>query len=181
MELCPVCETPQPPGTLECPTCGRERPAPPGVDAFPKLAELEPTLADPSLAVTVETVDGLEPSAQPIGEVPVERVPDLEGHMQAPVAAEGLEPMPDLEPTLAEEVPAIAATPGPLRCRYCGAEGQQRGLFCDRCGMRLARPVVSLDPVPVVEEGEGRSCRACGARRFAHGLCIDCGTPLPPS
>jgi hypothetical protein len=178
-ELCPVCETPQPPGSLECPTCGRERAPPPGVDAFPRLPELEPTLLDPKIPVPLDTVEGLEPTTTAIGDVPVDRVPELEQHRQPPVLDATLETLSDLEPTLAEEVPVETAAPRPPTCRYCGTVGQTRGLFCERCGMRLSRPI----DVPGEEfqdaDTEGRSCRACGARRFARGRCVDCGTPLP--
>lgn len=179
MELCPICETPRPPGALECPTCGREWPPPPGVDAFPTLPELEPTLLDPKIAVPVETVEGLEPSAVALGDVPVETFPELEQHMAGPVPDATLETLSDLEPTLAEDVPVETGSPKPPTCRYCGTVGQARGLFCDRCGMRLSRPDGAPGETFQEADTSGRSCPACGARRFARGLCVDCGTPLP--
>ena len=178
MDACPVCETPRPPGALECPTCGRifEKAAEAALAEL-RLPDLEPTMvADPGLLAPQETVPGLETTALELGAAvaAVEPVPDLEATAAAPVAVGVVERPADLEPTA--QAPAEPKSQlGESRCRYCGNSGQPAGLFCDRCGMRLPRlreePTAAAGaPVP-----EGVACRACGCRRFVEGRRADCG------
>jgi hypothetical protein len=149
------------------------------VDAFPRLPELDPTLLEQKIEVPNDPVEGLEPSAAPLGDVPVEAVPDLEQTLQGPVADTPVETLIDLEPTLTEEVPVQPVAPKPPTCRYCGMVGQVQGLFCDRCGMRLSRSESAPEEDPVEAIYAGRRCLACGGRRFDRGLCVECGTLLP--
>ncbi|MHB8418645.1 MAG: hypothetical protein ACYDCL_11245 [Myxococcales bacterium] len=185
MEPCPVCETPHPPGALECVTCGRVFAAAAAAIAAARLPELEPTaLVTAAVAVPPELVPGLEvTSLGDAAAVPLapQVVPGLETTMlPAPASAVAVESLPDLERTVQD--PVGGPSPRVVICRGCGATGQAQGLYCDRCGMRLSRPPPEDLLTPVegepLEEGAATQCRACGARRIVNGICADCGVPV---
>ena len=180
MAACPVCETPIPPGALECATCGHIFQVAAVNASIVALPELEPTRAR-DLDVPIEATPGLEPTnfeAAPAP--PAAAMPDLETTATGPVQV-AVEATPDLQPTRMAEDELPSALPTAIRCRYCGNEGQVEGLFCDRCGMRLPRmgetevePEAGEAPLP-----EGAKCRNCGWRGFANGRCTECGALQP--
>jgi hypothetical protein len=183
MSTCPVCEHVQSTGD-ECEVCGRKLADAPPAPPVPALAGLEPTLHEPGASATGDPVPrlvGLEPTRY---EAPPEvappppsdaSVPDLESARSAPVGEVPVEAVPDLEHHLAEPVPDDPELPrqGPAVCRYCRTPAMPNDRFCGRCGMRLAR----FEPVRMAasERGElvcpdcgamgtGPRCRRCGAR-----------------
>ena len=184
MEPCPVCETPHPPGALECAICGRVFAAGEAAAAAGTLEGLEPTHNGPLPAVPTEILPGLEVTslATPaLAAVPATLLPDLETtQLPVPAGAIAVDVPPDLERTLHDPVGGPSAT-GPVICRGCGAVGQETGYFCDRCGRRLPR--VRIAEAELVDDGlpgEVAPCRACGARRIVAGVCTDCGIPQGP-
>lgn len=189
METCPVCETPHAPGALECANCGRVFfAAADQAVAAARLPELETTaLATPGGAVVADAVPGLEVTSfadvsarpAPAGDAVV----GLETTASTPVGAVAVDVPPDLERTVGE--PVGEPSGWEVSCPNCGATGQARGLYCDKCGTRLSRPAEE-DDIPMVagealDEDTPKSCKACGAMRIRNGLCLDCGAPVRAS
>lgn len=188
MEKCPVCETPQPRGALECATCGRVFfAAADAAVAAASLPELEPTmLAEPQLAVAADVVPGLEVTSfaeqSARAAPPGEAVVGLETTgLPTPVGAVAVEVPPDLERTV--QAPVGGPPSGyEVICQNCGATGQAEGLYCDRCGTRLSRPPPE-DDLPMIDgialdDETSTMCKACGARRVSNGRCLDCGNAV---
>jgi hypothetical protein len=174
MAACPVCETPRAPGALECPTCGHVFSEAAVNASITPLGDLEPTLVSVG-----EVASQMDPDLEPttvaaVGAVATEAFPDLETTLAPKAPAVAAEVMLDLEPTAQpdENLPTAAAEP--LRCRYCGHEGQTEGRFCDRCGMRRPSGRAGTDPAPIIEVAQ--ACRMCGGHDFSPaGRCLDCG------
>ncbi len=187
METCPVCDTPHAHGALECATCGRVFFAAADLAvAAARLPELETTqLAAPGLAVPAEVVPGLEVTSfsdiSARAAPPGDAVAGLETTgLSTPVGAVAVELDPDLERTVAE--PVGEPSGWEVACPNCGAVGQARGLYCDKCGTRLQRPADGED-LPMasgvaLDDDGPKMCKACGAMRIRNGLCMDCGAPV---
>lgn len=186
MVICPVCEHQQDFG-VECDVCGKN------------LGGLDGLGPPP---VREERVEGLEVTVpEPLGEVAVERLGDLEVTNYAPVQVTVAPPPPEVEHSSLPPVGAVAVErlaeltvdrvpddgartvlpSGPITCRYC-RNVQAAGSLCERCGMKL--PVVIV--VPEVIGGKLLSaepvkvrCRACGAPATAGERCGDCGKEIP--
>jgi len=181
MRPCPVCESPVSGWT--CEVCGKElgRPALAAAEAFPSLEGLELT-----------ELPGL-----PAAGLPLETTPDLELTLRAEVRAVPADPVPGLEATessggpdvpaggladvdLGRETAAEAPTvvPAAATCRYC-RNVQATGLFCDRCGMRLPRPMTPTE-VASAAPVERITCPRCFERTPAdRPRCGACGALLP--
>lgn len=188
MVVCPVCEHAQEFG-LECEQCGRN------------LTHLGPSLDGPP--VSIEVLDGLEPTVQPVdapaGEAlqglepthwakasaPAETLADLDVHRVAqapPLPAERVEGFETFRADASEPTPLPV---GPVACRYCGYL-QAQGLMCDRCGMRLPRRPTTDDDVvegmPLYEEPPlGARCAGCGVAALVDGRCRACGRKACPA
>lgn len=176
MATCPVCEHVQDRGD-ECEVCGR-RLTGPGATPLPvaPLEGLEPTLAE-AVTAPAERLDGLEPTLHAPGEdaPPEDAAAWIEGTRTGAVGAVALEPVPDLEPTLAAPVrDGLPAPDAPPTCRYCRTPAARGDRFCGRCGMRLPR----LDAVKLAAEIRGELvCPDCGS--FGAGpRCRRCGAPM---
>ncbi len=182
---CPVCEHEQAFG-IECDVCGK---------ALGGLDGLGPP------PVREERLEGLEATIpERLGEVPVEKMGDLELSRFAPVQV-APDVTPDLELSRAPDVGNVPVErvadltidrvpddgqrtvlpQGPLTCRYC-RNVQATGVICERCGMRL--PAVQVAPqvvggVMLNDEDLKVRCRACGAPATAGKKCTDCGHDVP--
>jgi hypothetical protein len=175
MRPCPVCESPV--SGWACEVCGKELGGVPGA------------------AVPVAPLEGLELTELP--GLPPERLafapaPDLEPTLLAAVPEIPGDPIPGWEPTepsggpdmpagglpevdLGRETQHDAPTvvPAAATCRYC-RNVQATGLFCDRCGMRLPRPLAPTAAVaaprvervlpPLLRAHAGRSPTLRGLR-----------------
>jgi hypothetical protein len=185
MIVCPVCEHSQPQGP-ECEMCGKRFGAAVGRDLpVERVAGLELTAVEdvqvaqvaqlPDLEVTrlpsgpdlpLWPVPELDPVRAQVGEVPVQRLTELEGHR--------------LEPNPAERT---ALPGGPTPCRYC-RHVQATGNVCDRCGMRLnrVRPTSSAAPASGGRPEDAPAVmHACGARTRPGAPCSSCGAFVPLS
>lgn len=185
MVICPVCEHQQEFG-FECDVCGKD------------LGGLN-ALGPPP--VQAERIEGLEVTIpEKVGEVPVERVGELEGthHGKVEVAPDVT---PDLDLGRAPDVGAVqvervadltvdrapddgvrtALPTGAITCRYC-RHVQATGNVCERCGMKLPRvAAAAAAPAPTARKGEPIKvrCKACGAPATAGERCTDCGNEVP--
>ncbi len=186
MIVCPVCETRVEFG-FECEVCGKDLSAvlgsmPPPPVTIQKMAELEVTIPDR------------------VGEIAIERAPDVEG-TALPSAGEVVSaPMVDFEKTATDKIGEIPVLPiddisedrvpddgvrtaiptGPLTCRYC-RNAQAVGTICEKCGMKLpqvAVAAVAVDPKKKKKEVWTR-CRACAAPALGGGHCRECGREVP--
>lgn len=180
--ICPVCEHQQDFG-LECEVCGRELGGLDDLGAPPVAAQvvegLEVTLAPPLGEVPVERIAELEVTRFATGnEVPSQAMQELERNGSEPVGAVAAERMPDMaEDRAADDGVRTAAPTGPVTCRYC-RNVQAEGLLCDRCGMRLPRVAeVILEGTAIGggADGDPVRCKACGARGKAGHRCSECG------
>ncbi len=187
MIVCPVCEHPQAQG-FECEVCGKQlvpsRQIALAVAPLPELEQTQfglgdapvPVIALPDLELTRVDSSAPVPPAPPMPEldlmradamdVPVQSLPELEGHR------------------LAELTPAerTAAPTGAAVCRYC-RNVQAEGAICDRCGMRLPRLVARSGAGAGQQSNEDHPIvlHACGGRTRAGETCSSCGAfvPLP--
>jgi hypothetical protein len=181
MRPCPVCESPVSGWT--CEVCGKELDTPP---------------ASAALGAALQALEGLEltelPGLPARGER-VESAPDLEPTLRAAVPEVRGDPLLGLEPTessgpdiaagglpdvdLGRETAVQAPTvvPAAATCRYC-RNVQTSGLFCDRCGMRLPRPVPASEPEAAAPV-ERVACPRCFERTPAdRPRCGACGALL---
>lgn len=184
MITCPVCEHQQDFG-VECDVCGK---------ALGGLDELGPP------PVSAERVEGLEVTIpEPLGEVSVERMGDLELSRYASVEV-AADVTPDLVATgvsvgevavervadmTVDRVPddgqRTVLPEGPLTCRYC-RNVQAAGSICERCGMRLPQVIIVPQIVGGLlldAEDVKTRCRACGAVATAGKKCGECGHDVP--
>jgi hypothetical protein len=176
---CPVCEQPQAEGA-ECLVCGRPLGAVGAAGAEPPVEPLEglETTAAEAGAVTGEggPLPGLEPTRLAAGDaMAVDPMPELEATLAAPVEAPG-DPVPDLEPTAAAPS-SDGRTELPLFpvCRYCRTPAGPGEKLCGRCGMQLgglvppgaAPPGTGLRLCSCGTPIAGPTCPACGARNLA--------------
>ncbi len=192
MIVCPVCEHPQAQG-FECDVCGRQLVSSREIaQSVLPLAELEQTLyADAGAVVLPDTLPDLEltrvDSTAPVPPAPP--MPELE-LFRATAVDVAVQPLPELDahrlagPNPAERTPAPT---GAAVCRYC-RNVQAVGMFCDRCGMRLPRVVISASAGAsagaqrdLSDEDRPVVMHACGARTRAGEPCASCGAfvPLP--
>ncbi len=162
--ICPVCEHNQDFG-VECEVCGK---------ALGGLDDLGPP------PVQIQVVEGLEATLQsPLGEVPVEKMGELE---VTRFAAVNIEKVADLsEDRVPDDGQRTPVATGPVTCRYC-RNVQATGTMCDRCGMKL--PVIAAESDLIVGKiiGDFESkvrCRSCGAPSKAGERCGDCGREVP--
>jgi hypothetical protein len=190
MVVCPVCEHQQAFG-LECEVCGKDLGdlgllGPPPV--VPVAIEgLEVTVPERVGEVPVERVGELEVTSFQTGAMPVaaEAVPDLETGKAATIGAVPVERLADLSVDRAPDDGVRTQAPtGAVTCRYC-RNVQASGLLCNTCGMRLpkaaatpAAPVVTGRPAP---EARSIRCRACGAPATPGQRCSECGAQQPAS
>jgi hypothetical protein len=186
--ICPVCEHQQDFG-VECDVCGKalgglDDLGPPPVQ-LTQIEGLEQTLQAPIGEVPVEKIGELEVTRfNPVNVAP-DRTPDLEATGQASVGDVPIERVADLsEDRVPDDGQRTAISDGPMTCRYC-RNVQASGVLCDRCGMRL--PLVA--PPPVIggaiiggsfsAEDLKVRCRSCGAPAKAGEKCGDCGRDVP--
>ena len=183
--ICPVCEHNQDFG-LECEVCGK---------ALGGLDDLGPP------PIQIQVVEGLEATLQsPIGEVPVEKMgelevtrfapvnvtpdvtPDVEFTARAPVGDVAIEKVADLsEDRVPDDGQRTPVATGPVACRYC-RNVQATGSMCDRCGMKLPVVAAQNDLIvgKLISDFESKvRCRSCGAPSKAGERCGDCGREVP--
>ncbi|MBK7860760.1 MAG: hypothetical protein IPJ65_19585 [Archangiaceae bacterium] len=179
MMVCPVCENQQQAG-LECDVCGRDLSAlaglgglaPPPV-AVQQITELEVTIPDRVGEVAAAGFAELEANRFGKVEVRPDVTPDLETSSQAPVGEVPVERVADLDLDRApDDGQRTAAPAGQVVCRYC-KNVQQTGTLCDRCGMKLPAPLQVL--APEVPADQWVRCRACGAPGPIGERCRECG------
>lgn len=184
--ICPVCEHQQDFG-VECDVCGKSLGGLDGLGPPPvqtqQLEGLEQTMQAPIGEVPVEKIGELEVTRfNPVNVAP-DRTPDLEATGQASVGEVPIEKVADLSlDRVPDDGQRTAIPDGPITCRYC-RNVQASGVMCDRCGMRL--PIVSTPLVGGVIIGGGANvdtkvrCRSCGAPAKAGEKCGDCGRDVP--
>ena len=146
MPACALCENVQASGEA-CEVCGH------------------PFAPDQRTPVTVEPLEGLEPTILAPVAAPEGTVPELEATSVAPVQVV-VPAMEDLQPTEVEGIPPDGADeePSTRACRYCRNPAPAGEAFCAHCGMRLPSVTGGGEPP------------APGAV-----LCRDCGTPMKGS
>lgn len=188
MIVCPVCEHQQAFG-VECEICGKDLgdlgelgPPPAAVQA---VEGLEVTIPDRVGEVPVERVGELEANAHVGGAmpVPVEVVPELDLGRAGEVGAVPVERMPDMQQDRAPDDGVRTALPtGAVTCRYC-RNVQATGLICNNCGMRLPKAptpqAAAATPTQSFSRGDVR-CKACGAPAIPGQRCSECGALAPP-
>lgn len=183
MVTCPLCEHQQPFG-LECDQCGRDLSGLAGLDALgpPPVADaplegLEVTVPGRLGEVTVEPVGGLEQTRLAPVTVDDDPTPELD-RGRASVGEVEVERVPDLVPDRAPDDGLRTRAPrGAVRCRYCG-HVQEVGAACDRCGFKLTRvaePTAAAQPGPPPPA----RCLFCGTPALAGERCPDCGRLVP--
>lgn len=185
MIVCPVCET-QVEFGFECEVCGKDLSGflgamPPPPVTIQKLADLEQTIPDR------------------VGEIAIERAPDVEVTAFAKTAEVAQAPMADFEKTTQDAVGDIAVLPidgiaedrvpddgvrtaiptGPLTCRYC-KNVQATGSLCERCGMKLPFVAVAAVVGPPKRKIEvWARCKACASPALGGEPCRECGRFVP--
>jgi hypothetical protein len=182
---CPICETDNPDGALECATCGKRF----AVEDGPP----------PDVAL----LDGLEETVLDPWESVAEPAPPLPDLQQTQLARRDLrivaEVVPDVERTPIEFDPGAASswgggvvldvdreqdpdprTPAPADdgvCPWCNTYSS--GAVCDSCGRRRSR---YLAPAAAAEQATGRQdnvrCPACFGRVQPGPRCSECGLPF---
>lgn len=186
MIVCPVCEHQQDFG-VECDVCGKnlgglDDLGPPPVQEQ-RLDGLEVTMHQPSGEVPVERVGELEVTAHAPVQVAVEVTPDLELNRQADAGPVAVQRMAEMQVDRVPDDGQRTVLPsGPITCRYC-RNVQAAGSICERCGMKLPTVIV----VPTVVAGKlargvepvKTRCRSCGAPATAGERCGDCGREVP--
>lgn len=185
MIVCPVCET-QVEFGFECEVCGKDLSAalgalPPAPITIQKMVELEQTIPER------------------VGDIPIERAPDVEITAFAKAVEMPSAPMPDFEKTVADKIGDIpvlliddisedrvpddgvrtAINTGPLTCRYC-RNVQAQGSICDKCGMKLPQIAVAAVATGKKKKVEvWTRCRACAAPALGGEHCRECGREVP--
>jgi hypothetical protein len=180
MRPCPVCESPVSGST--CEVCGRELGSAPAATApIAALEGLEPTELPglPALGLPLERAPDLEPTLRAaVAEIPAEPLLGWEATeaLGGPdVPAGGLVDV-DLGRETAVDPPTVLSTAA--TCRYC-RNVQATGLFCDRCGMQLPRPLQRSEAAAAAPL-ERVSCPRCFERTPAdRPRCGACGALLP--
>ncbi|MBX7114800.1 MAG: hypothetical protein K1X64_10785 [Myxococcaceae bacterium] len=184
MIICPVCENPQASGP-ECTVCGKDlqslagpaRPPAPSAPVAP-LPDLEATFAAPLGEVPVQRVGELEASRYEHVEVPNQPIAQLDALPANPDVP--VERLAELTVDRVPEDPHKTVLPAARSCRYCGTP-LGAAAVCNRCGMSAG-----LAPLPKPADGKKAAapwvrCRACGAPGYALEPCKECGrfVPLP--
>lgn len=185
MRPCPVCEAPV--TGWQCEVCGKQvGPSPAAANLTAPLEGLEPTQLPPSevLGLPIDPAPGLEPTAtSPVPEIPGEPLLGWELTHASAAPEVGAGGLADLDTGRAAPQGPPSVAPSVVTCRYC-RNVQARGLFCDRCGMRLpwAAPATAAAPASA-DATEQRVCRRCGERSpVSMERCGACGALLvtPP-
>ena len=166
MTVCPVCEHQQQVG-FECEVCGKDLSALAGLTGMPpppvrveRVAELEVTVPDRVGDVAVDRFSELEQNAFGKVEIAPELTPDLELNRAAPVGEVAVERVPDMADDRARDDGVRTAAPaGQVVCRYC-KNVQQSVTLCERCGMKLP---TALQTDGAAKTAEWVRCKACGA------------------
>lgn len=181
--ICPVCEHQQDFG-FECEVCGKDLGGlnalgPPPVQNE-RIEGLETTIPEKVGEVAVERVGELEQTHHAKVNVAPDVTPDLERGRAPDVGAVPVERMQDMTVDRAPDDGVRTALPtGALTCRYC-RHVQAVGSVCERCGMKLPRPVAVAEPVRAAKgEPVKVRCKACGAPATAGERCTDCGHEVP--
>lgn len=183
--ICPVCEHQQDFG-FECDVCGKELGGLDGLGAPPARDEalegLEPTSSDQLGEVPIERMGDLEVTRFDAVQVAPDVTPDVEHTSADDVGEVRVERMTDLsEDRVADDGVRTALPSGPIICRYCRTPNTS-GTICERCGMKL--PVVAVAPPAadgkIYDREELKTrCRKCGAPATAGQRCGDCGNAVP--
>ena len=185
MIVCPVCEHQQDFG-VECDVCGKnlgglDDLGPPPVQEQ-RLDGLEVTMHQPSGEVPVERVGELEVTAHAPVQVAVEVTPDLELNRQADAGPVAVQRMAEMQVDRVPDDGQRTVLPsGPITCRYC-RNVQETGAVCDRCGMRLPKVrMASAGPTQeaLVAAGERTKCPKCNSPAHAGRACVTCGSIVP--
>lgn len=185
MTVCPVCETPAAPGTPECGVCGKQLTPTVAAAPPPPLAMLEldsgraESVALPAMAVMAELDTG---RSEQVGDVamdlsaPIERAPD-------PVGEVAVQAVADVEQTRVADREWTPMQVGPRICRACRTpEPDDSVAFCSACAYKL--PVVAVMSAELIFDGapakraadvERVPCPACGTRSIPGELCSGCG------
>ncbi len=183
MIICPVCENQQASGP-ECSVCGKDlrglsgpvRPGP-SVPVVP-MPDLEATFAAPLGEVPVQRVGELEASRFEKVEVTSQRIAELDATALPTGPDLPLERIADLTIDRVPEDPNKTVLPAVRNCRYCGTP-LTGGTVCNRCGMSAG---LVLPPKPAAGKKAPAPwvrCRACGAPGFALEPCKECGRVVP--
>ena len=181
--LCPVCETENGDGVLECSRCGKtlsDWPEPIGeVVPVPGLEQTIQERVDPEVSLLA----GLEQTQVAPPDLPVaaEMVPDV---VRTPIEVDAGAPLNwtagrvDLDRGRDEDHdPRTPAPPDDGLCPWCNAPAT--GAVCDNCGRRRSR----YSAPPTVEQRESSDlsvlCPACFSRVAPGPRCAECGVPFP--
>jgi hypothetical protein len=189
--VCPLCETQNRDGAVECATCGHVFRAPAVAAAVgdpARLEGLEETLRDPeeSAVGSVPRLAELELTqiARRDIKVAVEVVPGVE-HTQIESDPEATSSWSGgVELDLGRELDDGVRTPAPEDtgvCPWCSAPSQG-AVLCDNCGRRRSRYLQPPAAAPVVgsaREVDNIMCPACFARVQPGLRCVECGVPFP--
>ncbi len=182
--ICPVCEHQQDFG-VECEVCGKDLGGLGDLGAPPAASQvvegLEQTVGERLGEVPVERVAELEVTRfSAATSAPVIEIDDLERTENAEVGDVASERMADLSDDRAPDDGVRTAAPvGPVTCRYC-QNVQAVGSVCDRCGYRLPRALVTGGAAVGGPRADRTRCRACGANAARAGeRCTECGALAP--
>ncbi len=185
--ICPVCEHAQDFG-MECDVCGKAIGDLDGLGPPPvmqqRLEGLEVTRQDEVGEVAVERFGELEVTRFAAVNVAPDQTPDVEHNGSGPVGEVAVERVPDLsEDRVPDDGQRTALQVGPVTCRYC-RNVQASGSLCERCGMKL--PVITVAAEVGTITGKLLSnddlktrCRSCGAPAKGGARCGDCGRDVP--
>jgi hypothetical protein len=188
---CPVCETQNRDGAVECATCGHafRAAAAAAVGDVARLDGLEETVRDQeeSAAGPVRTIPELESTQVARRDIKAEAqfVPGVE-HTRIEVDPNATSLWGGgVELDLGRELDDGVRTPAPEDtgvCPWCSAPSQGAAL-CDNCGRRRSRylqpPAAAAAPAARAREEDNVMCPACFARVRPGPRCVECGVPFP--
>ena len=172
MIVCPVCEHQQVRGDA-CDQCGMRLVAAAEAAAvqIAALPELERTV-QPSVAVAVAPMEGLEVHHVASVDVQTEVVPDFEAtKMVVPDAPALASVLPEIEQTrIVDDAPKTQLT-DTTTCRYCGQAQPRSNRLCDKCANALPIVVREVVAAKVVQV----RCPGCGMDGVPSRQCDYCG------
>lgn len=183
--ICPVCEHQQDFG-IECDVCGKALGGLDGLGPPPVMTQqiegLEITRTAPVGEVPVQRIGELEVTHHAKVEVAPDRTPDVEHTAATAVGDVPVERMADLSvDRVPDDGQRTVLQPGAVTCRYC-RNVQAAGSLCERCGMKLPAFIIVPDVITgtmIAADDVKTRCRACGAPATAGQRCGDCGHEVP--
>ncbi len=181
MVTCPVCEHQQE-LSFECEVCGKDLGGLGALGLPPPMVApvegLEVTVPEPIGEVPIERVGDLEVTHFAAVEVGTEATPDLEASRQPAVGEVPIDRVPDLtDDRAADDGVRTAAPTGAVTCVSCRQVNQAGTVLCVHCGVRLPR--ITARGATAARAAVSTRCRACGAPATAGARCGDCGREVP--